>query len=30
VTKLSILSGPNNEKGEKGMYLRPSMFFSVA
>jgi len=27
VTKLSILPGPNNEKG---MYLRPSMFFSVA
>lgn len=27
VTRLSILPGPNNEKG---MYLRPSMFFSVA
>lgn len=27
VTKLQILPGPNNEKG---MYLRPSMFFSVA
>jgi multiple sugar transport system substrate-binding protein len=27
VTKLTVLPGPNNEKG---MYMRPSMFFSVA